>query len=327
MPSPSSSLATLRPDLAASVEEFNLANDRAGFIGLRVLPVFDAGEASGHFGRIPIEQLLQHRSTERAPGAGYSRGTWKFEPDTYSTQERGAEEPIDDNTVKAYRHYFDAEQVCAQRAYDAVLRDQEQRVADLLFNATTFAGHTSDVTNEWDENHKTDAVPIDNVEKAVRAVWTASGIWPDALIINRLVFRNLRNLDQIVDRITATGAGSPAKPSDITAAMLAAVFDLREVIVAGSPKNTADEGQDLSISSIWSSEYAMVAKLCRSNDLREPGLGRTFHWSEDGSQVGGMMEVYREEAIRGDIVRCRHQIEEKLIYVEAGYLLGNVTTL
>lgn len=323
MPSPSSALSTLRPDLAASLEEFDLAADRSGFIAQRVLPVLDVAKQAGNFGIIPIEQLLQTRDTARAPGSGYARGKFTFEPGVYATAEHGAEEPIDDREATMYRDYFTAEQVATQRAYDAVLRNQEIRAAAAIFNATTFTAHTAGVSIEW--STAATAVPIADVEAAVRAVWLASGMWPNALIINRLVFRNLRLCTQIIERITASGAGSPAKPSDITAAMLAAVFDLEEVIVAGGSKNAAAEPQAVSISQIWSSEYAMVAKVARSQDFREPGLGRIFHWGEDGSQIGGTVETYRDETIRGDVVRVRHDVQEKILHVEAGYLLSNIT--
>ena len=60
MPSPTSSLATQRPDLSASLEEFDAAMDRQGFIGQRVLPIFDVAVQAGNMGRIPIEQLLMN---------------------------------------------------------------------------------------------------------------------------------------------------------------------------------------------------------------------------------------------------------------------------
>jgi len=322
MARPSTSLATLRPDLAASVEEFNLANDRQGFIGLRVLPVFEAAKSGGSFGRIPIAQLLQNREIERTSTGGYSRGSWKFEPDSYATIERGAEEPIDDNDAENYRDYFEVEQISASRAYDAVLRGQESRVANLLFNPGTFT--PAPVDNEWDDYEN--ATPIDDVEAAIRAIWARTGLWPNALILDQMVFRNLRNCKQIIERIQSGGTGRSTMPGDITAAMLANLFLLSNVIVAGSPKNTAAEGQPLAIGPIWDNEYALVTRLCQTNDIREPGLGRTFHWDADGSQVGGAFETYREESIRGDVVRVRHQVGEKLILPAGAELLSNITT-
>jgi len=151
-------------------------------------------------------------------------------------------------------------------------------------------------------------------------------MFPNALIINRKVFRNLRNSESVIARINSAGAGSASKPSDVTTAMLQAVFDLPFIIVAGGSKNTANEGQAANVSQIWSGEYAMVAKIATGNDFREPGIGRTFHWSADGSSIGGTVESYREEQVRADIIRVRHDVDELVLYAEAGHLLSNITT-
>jgi hypothetical protein len=330
MPSPTSSLATQRPDLATFLE-FDLESENAGYIASQVLPVMSVASQAGNFGKIPLEQLLQQRETRRAPGAGYARGNWTFDKATYATEEHGAEEPVDDREAKMYAEYFDAEQVSTMRAFSAVLRNAEQRVADAIFNTTTWAtgnaALTTVVTNEWDVNHTSNAVPITDVEAAVNKVYDGSGLWPNALIINRKVFRNLRNLDQIIDRIESAGAGNPSKPSDITEQMLAAVFDLDYVIVAGTSKNGAKEGQAASPTQIWSSEYAMVCRIATGNDMREACIGRTFHWSNDGSSIGGTVESYRDEVIRGNVIRVRHDVDEVVLYPQAGHLLSNVTTI
>jgi hypothetical protein len=156
-------------------------------------------------------------------------------------------------------------------------------------------------------------------------VYDGSGLWPNALVINHKVFRLLRNCSQVIDRIASSGAGSPTKASDITAEMLAQVFDLEYVIVAGASKNSAKEGATAAPAQIWSSLYAMVCRVATSSDFREPCIGRTFHWSEDGSSIGGMVETYRDEAVRGEIVRVRHDVDEVVLYPEAGHLLSNIT--
>jgi hypothetical protein len=326
MPSPSSSLSTLRPDLTGSLEEFDLAMDRLGFVGLRVAPVLDVAKSTGTFGRIPIEQLLQSRDTARAPGSGYARGTFKFTPDTFTTTEHGAEEDVDDNEAENYIEYLDAEMIANERALDAVLRNHEQRVANLVFNTSTWTGSalTTAITHEWDD--ATNAVPITDIEAAVRKVWSGSGIWPNTLIVNRHVFRNLRLCQQVKDAISASGAGMPTRLEDITVKMLQSVFDIPNIIVASSATNTAKEGQDVTIGKIWSDEYAMVCHIAESNDLRRPTLARTFHWAADGSQVQGTVETYRDESKRSNVVRVRHQVGEKVMYKEVGHLLSNVTT-
>lgn len=326
MPTPDTSLSVVRPDLRDSMEEFDLQADREGYIGHRVLPVVEVDQATGQFGIIPIEQLLQERDTARSARSGYARGDWTFTKSSYATEEQGAEEPVDSKEARLYRDWFDAHLVSAQRARHIVMSARERRIAAAVFNSTTFTSQTTSITNEWDKNHKTDATPIDDVETAVQAVWNRTGVWPNALIINRVVFRNLRNLDQIKDRIASSGAGYPTRASDITVEQLAACFDLDHILVAGGARNSATEGQSVSIASIWDDEYAMVCRIAETSDFREVCLGRTFHWGEDGSEVGGVIEEYRDESIRSDVIRCRHEVDEVILYTEIGQLLDNVTT-
>jgi hypothetical protein len=270
----------------AAFFEFDVEMEKANYIATKIFPVVEVGLQSDNPGKVPLETLLFQADTKRNSGSNYNRGSWKFETFSYATEENGWEEPVDSRDEKRYRYLIDAEIIAAQRAMAAVMRNHEIRVATAVFNAAAGswngASLTTAITNEWDSNHKTNAVPIADVEGAVRKVYEGSGLWPNALVINRKVFRNLRNLDEIIDRIASSGAGSPSKPSDITPEMLAQVFDLDYVIVAGSSKNSAVEGQAPTPTQIWSDEYAMVCKVATSNDMREPCIGRTFHWSEDG---------------------------------------------
>jgi hypothetical protein len=318
MPSPSTSLATLRPDISGSFTEFDLEQNINGFVWDQLMPVFEVASSSGQFGRIPIEQLLQNRDTLRAPGSGYARGKWTFEEDSYATKEHGAEEPVDDNESKMYAEYFDAETVSALRARSMVLMNAEKRVvAKILSNS-----RTADASVKW--NLPATAKPLDDVEAAVQAIYDASGLWPDTMALSYKTFRLLRNVDQIIERIASTGAGSPTKATDITTSMLAAVFDIPKIVVAGATQNTANKGQAGSFSQIWDQTKVWVGRTASGNDFREPCIGRTFHWSADGSQIAGTVESYRDETVRADIIRVRHQTAEKELYGEAGRLIAAV---
>jgi hypothetical protein len=325
MPAPTSALTTLRPDLASFLE-FDLESDRLGYVASKVFPVVEVASQAGVFGVIPVEQLLQQRTTARAPGSGYSRGNFTFTTSSFACEEHGAEEPVDDRQAKMYREYFDAEQVSTLRAFSAVLRNAERRVADAVFNATTWNGAslTTGITHEWDD--ATNCVPITDVNAARNKVYDGSGLWANALIINKKVFHNLRRSSQVIDAIESAGAGDASKQSDITADLLARVFDLDYVIVAGASRNSAAEGAAATPTQIWSDEYAMVCRIATSADMAEPCIGRMFHWSEDGSSPGGTVESYRDEIVRANIIRVRHDVDEVVLYPQAGHLLSNITT-
>jgi len=321
MPSPSSSLSTLRPDLATFME-FDLEMLQNGFIATQVLPVIETQKQSGPFGKIPVEQLLKERETARAPGSGYARSTFTFTTESFACEEHGAEEPVDDREAEMYADYFDAEQISAARARRAVMVNAEKRAAAAVFNATTWTSYTGAVATAW--STAASAVPLTDVETAVSAVWSQCGIWPNALVINRRNFRLLRNVDQIIDRVKYQGF-MDARAGNISVQALAQAFDLPYLIVAGGTRDSANEGQDTTFAPIWANTYAMVCRIATSRDIREPCIGRTFHWAADGSEIGGTMESYRDETVRSDIIRCRHDVDEKVLYVEGGYLLSGVS--
>jgi hypothetical protein len=320
MPSPSSSLATLRPDIAESFTEFDVEQNQRGFVWDKLMPVFDVGKASGNFGRIPVEQLLQQRETRRNPGSGYARGKWTFLPDTYATVEHGAEEPVDDNEAKMYSDYFNAEQISGLRARDAVLSNAERRVIAKLLNTSTFLD--SAVGTVW--TNAGGASPITDIETAITAIYDACGLWANTIGLSYKTFRLLRNCDEIIERINSAGAGSQTRAEDITVQQLAAVFDVPKIVVAGSSQNGAAEGQAASFEQIWDPTKVWVGVTADGQDFRAPCVGRTFHWAEDGSSIAGTVESYRDEPIRADVIRVRHQVDEKILYAEAGYILTGV---
>ncbi len=321
MTSPSST-AFLRPDIGQSFEEFDAVAERMGYIGPRVLPFMPVQLQSANFSKITIESLLRDTQTLRAPGGGYNRDKYQFDQDSYTCVEYGAEEPVDDREKAIYSYSFDIERISALRAMNRVLRDYEKRVAAAVSNTTTWTGAalTTAVSTKWDVPGS--ATPVDDVLDALESVRASSGMLPNCVIMNWNVFKELQKCDQIIDQIKHSGHDDPKQ---VTTQMLAALFHVEEVLIAGGVKNTAAEGQSASISDIWNATRVMVAKICRSSDLREPCIGRTFHFVGDGSSEGGTVEQYRDEKVRSDIMRTRMDYHEKIIYPQAGHLLTNIT--
>jgi len=324
MPSPMNTVAITRNDLRASVEAIDLFAEMLGFIGIKILRQLDVAAQADQFGKIPIEQLLQVSSTVRNSDGSYPRGEFQFDVDVYATQDRGWEEKVDDREERMYGSWFDAEVLATKRAYWKVMADQEQRIADFLYDTTYYTGaaKTTAVSVPW-STHAT-ADPIGDVNAAKIKVWQATGLWPNTLTINELQFMDLKECAAIKDALQASGAGVQATQGKITEAMLADVFGLDQVLVAKGTKNAANMGQAFSGDIIWSSEYASVCRAATTDDVKEPCVGRTFHWTGDGSQQGGTLESYRDESKRGYIIRVRHEVQEKGIIRQAAHLLSNI---
>ena len=330
MPNPTSDTAIQRPDLGALVYEYMQNGPSMGYIGLEVMPLFPVAYQSASYPVIPTEALLKVQDTKRAMRGSYNRSDYEFEEGYYSTKENGWEEPVDDRERNLYANKFDADVVAVRRATQHILRGQEKRIADKVFNATNFTNH--DVDNEW--NDAANATPIADVETAKLAVRSACGMVANTLVISYSTYSDLKQCADIVDRLIYTFPGIDI--NRLTSQQLAAIFDVERVLVGGAVYDSAKKGQAASIADLWSNEYAMVT-VTSSGDLTQPCIGRTFLWTSE-SPDNVVTEQYRDETRRSDIFRVRHDTDEAFIQsidssgtakstinTAVSYLLSNIT--
>lgn len=314
MSSPTPSAAVGRPDLGATLEEFDLEGSRLGFVGLKLMPVIEVAEQSANIGKIPIEQLLQESETDRASSGGYSRGSYTFNDFYYATKEQGREEPVDDRLARIYRRYFDAEVVATKRARDVVLRNHERRVTTKL--TTTGSYTNAAATTLW--STAATATPVTDVLTRMKAVRLACGMIPNTVVMEWEAFLACIETAQVIDRLKYAGYDDP---KNIGPNALAQVFKVEQVLVAGGMRNTANEAKTFSGAGIWDKTKVGVGYVARTNDPAEPCVGRTFHWSADGSDIGAVIETYRDESRRCDVVRARMDTDEKGMYDECWQII------
>lgn len=324
MASPSSSLATLEPQLDAYMEArfTELMND--GFIASRVFPVTPVMKQSGVFGKVVLEEIIKNAgATKRAPGAGYWRNTTQFTTDSYACEEYGIEETIDDREAAMYRSYLDARMFAVDRALLQLMIEAEMRVAALAMDYTTYNGNAA-LNNSVSTGWVTGGTPRKDVATSKHDFFLNCGFYPNAMIMNQRVFDIIRYNSDVTTAIASSGAGESIKTRMITAQQVAQVFDVDQVLVASAPKNTAAPTAAASIAHVWG-DYVMLVKIATTNDMKEPCIGRSFHWAEDGSVYSGRVESYREERARSEVIRVRHDVDEKRLHTKCGFLIQNVT--
>jgi hypothetical protein len=309
--------ATIRPDLMDAVKEY--ASDlNSQFMALDVLPLANTDFQSGSFGSLPIENLTDQSSAgKRAPGSGYNRQQSEITTDTYTCEEFGFEEPVDDGEARRMGIYFDAELGAAQINEFRLRRAQEVRAASLLFSTSNFSGHTGNVTNEW--NDATNGVPYSDVQGKLLTLKQAVGGAIDGeicLAVSEKVFRNMYMTAEI-KAMRAGGAGGTFDKVAPSAAEMANILGINQVFHSSAQNAAAD---------IWDDEYALLFIRSMSPILSSSvQLGRTFLWTAD-TDANATIESYRDEAVRSNIVRARQYCDEKVFNYAAGYLFQNITS-
>lgn len=311
--SPSPSQAVSRPDLGATMEEFDLMANQSGFVGLQIFPVVEVAEQSANIGRIPIEQLLQTQDTSRASGGTYREGNFTFDDFSYNTSDHGWVERVDERNKRIYRRYFDAEVVAAKRARNIVLQNHEIRVVTAATNIATYTNAPAAVA--W--TSPATATPVTDVLTRLKAVRAASGMTPNTVVMDFDAFLAAIETAQVIDRLKYAGYDDP---KDVGEEALAKIFKVRRVIVSGGQKNTAAEG-GLNLNPCWPKATVAVGYVATSNDVAEPSVGRTFHWAEDGSNIGTILESYWDEDSRSNKIRARMETGEKVMYQECWQLI------
>ena len=301
---PTSGSAIYRPDLGMAVMEY-FEGPTMGYIGLELMPIYETPDPAATYTVVPKEVMLKIPDVSRASRSKYNRGDWTYENGKYGTSEKGWEEPVDDGERRILDRKSPglADFVATTRAMNHILRAQEQRIANKIFNASAFTPNA--VSVEW--NTSETAKPITDIKDAKAAFRRQCGSLPDALVISWTTFEDLKNCAQIVDRIKYTFPGIDI--AKMSSQQLAAVFDLPRVLIGGSVYDSAKKNKTASISDLWSYEYAALVKISQGDDITQPGVGRTFLFTED-SPSNAIVEVYRDDTIRSDVYRVRHNVDE-----------------
>lgn len=320
MPRPTNATTIQRPDLGAIAYEYMMKASEIGFIGLGLMPIFEVDEKSAEYPVIPIEAVLKLQSTKRAPNGSYPRSSYEFETNNYSCEEDGWEEKVDDVEAKIYQRFFDAEKLAVERAVDILLRSQEYRIAAMLFNTGNFSNGA--VGTEW--STPASCTPRVDVQAGKTAMRAASGLVPNVLAMSKKVFDNALLSAEITDALKYT---NPIELGGevVQKRILAQYFGVDRIFVGNAIYDSAKKNIDMNITDIWDDEYVGLFKVSDGGlALKEPVVGRTFLWTEDSPQ-NLITESYRDESVRGDIYRVRHNTDSKFIFTGAGYLLSNIT--
>lgn len=305
--------------------------NRRGYIGLAIMPILSARVPTGNYRKILLKSLLAAAGTDtnRQANGGYNEANYEFTDASFITKEYGWEQRTDDSEFAFYgEDEMLGEMMATNRCWEVLLNHMEARIIAAVVSAAVTASQTNAGTATWAT--KATATPIDDVFAACEAVRARTGIYPNTVAMSRTAFRRCRRTNQVKDEITASGAGSEANQTKVTAAKLAELFDVERVVVSNAVKNLANVGQNASLASVFPDNQIWVGVTASpEGDIQTPSAGRLIHWGGDGSEnMGdgrvGVVETYRDEKRRGDMVRVRNNTSEHVQYLECAQVVTGV---
>jgi len=316
---PESTSVTLRRDLSALVSEFDEQAANLKFIGARAAPSFPVPEQAAGYPILVRENFLKQTKTERAPDGSYNRIVSEFGKGTYDTEEHGLEHRIDDRMRRRYSTFLSSEEAATRILFWQLVAAYEIRVAAQYSGA----GMTNtNVATAWSTVASAD--PVEDIVIAAQKIEDQTGTDQSQmkLIIPRADYREMVRTDAFTDQLKYTIAGD--RPQIIPAALAATVLGIAEVLVAKGAKDTAIEGETISMSQVWPSGVMYLGVLAEPGDpLEMPSAFRTFRWTADAPELP-VVESYREENTRSDIIRYRDDTDEAAT-AEVDLLMQKIT--
>jgi hypothetical protein len=199
---------------------------------------------------------------ERAPGSsramigGFDRSSQTFKAKIYSASDSIAMEDIFDS------QYPGSEEARIARKVSRVLKlAREQRLADVLFDATAF--ETSSATNAF---NAVGAEPLGELFDLKDTVFEQShGINPDTLILGRSCFRALAKNPEVRgyvgDSASGIASGNNILNDEAVLAVLRDVLGIPNIYVGQARKETAVPGATSSESYIWDGSKCFMGIL------------------------------------------------------------------
>ena len=318
---PSAALGQARPDLRDGLCEFDLEANRAGYIGLQLAPTIEVATQSGKYPKLELKEILKtKKNAKRASGAAYARDGRQGSNGSFATDEYGAEEPVDARNAAIYGDWWDSEVLAAQGARDQVLQNLEDLV---MAKVNGIAGGQQTAAGTAWTTHAT-ATPLANVMTAKKAVRNRTGLIPNAMAIEWDRLMDLLECTAIIDRIKYAGFDDPKAAVLNNLSIMAGIFDVEHFMVAGAMKNTANDAAAASLSNVFTKTQAVVFVHSDDRNLKRPRWCNTFHWGEDGSQIGGVIETYDEPQTRAQIIRSRLDVDVQEVYPECAQLITGI---
>ena len=309
-----------RENMGGAAYEIMINAEQAGFIAAILMPFRRVGKQASKFPTIPIEVFLKLLDLSRAPKGNYARDDYKFKTGNYSCDEYGFEDVLDDVEKALYIDEFDAVVIGMERATDKVLRGYEKRVADLLMD-TSVITTTQAATAVWSD--QAGARPRKDVIALKKKMRDNRGIIPNVAVMSHNTFLELLDTTAVTNKMQYTNVIELAD-FEQQKRLMATFLTVNRVLVADALYDTAKKGQTASLADIWSSVKVGLYRISSGgNNIIEPVIGRTMLWEEDSPEEL-VVEAYREEKIRSDITRVRHNVDETIIYAGAGGIITGI---
>jgi len=259
----------------------------------------------------------QFRSSNdrRAPGAEANEVDFALSNDNYYCEDHALESVIPDEERENADPPIQPEIDRTEFLMEKMLLNKEIALASRITTGSDIPGETLSGNNQWSDYTNSD--PVAEVEAHKATIQAAVQVIPNTLVLPYQVYAKVRLHPKVTERTQYMQLGT-AGPKE-----LAALFDVQNVLVARALKNVAAPGQTASLDYVWG-KNAFLCYVPSRPAPKRVAFAYTFVWTmAPGSVSGHVVEVWRENRRKADMIRVQRYYDQKVIAAGAIYLWKN----
>jgi hypothetical protein len=306
--------------VAGPLANVSIAYRNRGYVADRVFPIIDNVAPAAKIARYLKGAWFRDEAAIRGPGARAARGGYPVDYITVAPKEYAFAKEVTDEDRDAIKFAgappLKPDQDALEFAADKIDIKKERRIADMVLSGTWSGVAGEDAAGLWAPNDATNTF-IDDVEARIETIRSATGLRPNVMLLSANTLAAVKKLSAVLDRIKYVERGI------VTAPLLAALFELDEVLIGDAIYSSAVEkadGTDFTGVNIWE-KNATKGSAFLFHRPSSPGLKTPCPGYQARCPLNGWVRrvtTWREAAEHQDV----YEVAEMTDIVQTGSDLG-----
>lgn len=295
-------------------------NDQTDFIASRVFPPVPVDHQYGQYYKYNKGDWFRTVAEKRAPRTESAGTGWNITTDTYAADVNAVHVDVSDQD----RANQDSPIIELDRdatvfvTRDILLRREKDWVSTFfgtgIYSMTDQTGVAAGpAANQFLQWNLTAATPVEDIERQRILMAKSTGLKPNILVLGPETYSALRNNAEFLERIKYSERGI------VTTELMAALFDVDEVLVPLLVENTAQEGATDAFSFVHGKGALLAHRAARPSRMT-PSVGYSFEWTGyiGAAERGTRVKKFRMEPIASDRVEAESAYDFKVVSTDLG---------
>lgn len=298
--------------------------DEGAFVSDKIFPNIPSKNQSDIYFIYPKGHFARDAMVKRAPGTESAGIGFDVTTSSYLCTNFSLHHDVADEVRANQDSPLDMDRDAAIQVTQAALIRREREFATKFMTTGVWATDVTGVSGtpsgnqvkQWNDSAST---PLKDITKWTTEVQKATGRRPRGLGIGRLVWDQLKNHPEILDRVNA--GQTPGKPAEVTKEIVARLMELNELHVFDGVYNTAIEGAADSFDFIVGKVGLLYFKPPQNApSIVVPSAGYTFSWTglHGATEMGYRIKKFRMDHLNSDRVEIDMAFDMKATGTDLG---------